>query len=164
MDLQVKDLTLTIRPGTVEDVPLLLSFIRSMAAFENIPVSAGEETLRESLFGETPAAQTLLVFSAEQPVAYLIYFFTFSSMVGKKGLWLDDLYVDPAYRGRGIGRALLEVLAGIAAEKGCGRFEWTVLDWNQNAIRLYESLGARILTEWRLCRMDEDQLKRIARK
>jgi GNAT superfamily N-acetyltransferase len=163
MQIKAGDLAIEIRPGTPEDVPMLLAFIRSMAAFEKIPVTATEEILQDSLFGGDPAASTLFAFIDGIPAAYLIYFYTFSSMVGKRGLWLDDLYVDPAFRGRGVGRALMEHLAGIAAANHCGRFEWTVLDWNQHAIRLYERLGANILSDWRLCRIDEDQLKKIGK-
>lgn len=158
MIFNVGNIKVEIRAGTAADVPLLLSFIRSMAAFEKLTVSATEESLREALFGEKPAAYTLFAFVDGSPIAYVTYFFTFSTMVGKRGLWLDDLFIDPAFRSRGIGKALMVYLAAIAEENQCGRFEWIVLDWNETAIRFYKSLGANILPDWRVCRLDEDQL------
>ena len=162
MKLAVDDLEIEVRPGTAEDVPLLLSFIHSMAEFENLEVTATEDLLRESLFGESPAAHTLLAFADDQPAAYVVYFFTFASMVGKRGLWLDDLFVSPEFRGRGIGKALMACLAEIAIESNCGRFEWMVLEWNRSAINLYQRLNATLLDEWRLCRLDEGRLAPIA--
>ncbi len=162
MRLTIADLTLEVRPGTADDVPLILSFIKSMADFEHLQVDATEETLRQSLFGERPAAHTLLAFVEGRPAAYVIYFFTFSSMVGKRGLWLDDLFVSPEFRRKGIAKALMAYLADLAIQNRCGRFEWTVLDWNERAINLYKSLGADILDEWRVCRMGEPQLSGLA--
>ncbi len=162
MVLAVNDIEVEVRAGTPADMPLLLSFIRSMAAFEKLPVTATEESLRAALFGEAPAARTLLAFVDGSPIAYATYFFTFASMVGKRGLWLDDLFVAPAFRGKGIGQALMAYLADIARQNECGRFEWIVLDWNEGAIGFYRSLGAKILTEWRICRLDEAQLPRVA--
>ena len=104
MILPVNNLEIDGRTGTVADVPLLLSFICSMAAFEKLEVSATEESLRESLYGETPAARFLLVFVNGSPIGYVTYFFTFATMVGKRGLWLDDIYIDPAWRGKGTGK------------------------------------------------------------
>jgi len=158
----IDDLEVEFREGTVDDVSLLLSFIRAMAEFEKLTVTATEESLRDALFGGAPAARVLFGFVRGEPVAYAIYFFTFSSMLGKRGLWLDDLFVAPAFRGRGIGRALMAHLAGVAMRHGCGRFEWIVLDWNEKAIDLYKRLGASILDEWRLCRLDEAQLPGVA--
>jgi GNAT superfamily N-acetyltransferase len=162
MILLANDIKVEVRAGAKSDVPLLLSFIRSMAAFENLDVSATEESLAEALFGESPVACTLLAFAEGKPVAYVTYFFTFSTMVGKRGLWLDDLFIDPAFRGKGIGQALMAYLADIAMKNHCGRFEWTVLDWNESAIGFYRRLGATVLTDWRVCRMDETQLARVA--
>ena len=143
-----------IRKGTVEDVPLILSFIREMAAFENLPIYTTEEGLKEVLYGDHPAAQVILVYIGDTPVAYANYFFTFSSMVGKRGIWLDDIYVCPAYRGKKIGRAIMAYVAQIAVDHDCGRFEWSVLDWNENAIQFYKKLGANIMEEWRICRLE----------
>jgi GNAT superfamily N-acetyltransferase len=141
---------------------LLLSFIRSMAAFEKLEVTATEESLAAALFGEAPAARTLLAFVGGKPVAYATYFFTFATMVGRRGLWLDDLFVDPAFRGQGIGRALMAYLAGVARENQCARFEWMVLDWNEPAIGFYRRLDATVLDEWRICRLAGPQLSRLA--
>jgi GNAT superfamily N-acetyltransferase len=160
--LAANNLNLEVRPATVDDIPLLLSFIHSMAAFEKLAVSATEESLQDALFGAEPAGRALLVFLDGQPVAYVTYFFTFATMVGKRGLWLDDLYIDPAYRGRGIGQALMAYLAEIALRNRCGRFEWMVLDWNEAAIAFYRRLGAELLHDWRICRLDEGQLPALA--
>lgn len=162
MVVVANDIEVELRAGTVADVPVLLAFIRSMAAFEKLAVSATEESLRTALFGEAPAARTLLAFVDGKPIAYLTYFFTFSTMVGKRGLWLDDLFIDPSFRGRGIGRALMAYLAQVALEHQCGRFEWMVLEWNDVALEFYKSLGAHLLADWRICRLNEDQLPAVA--
>lgn len=162
MKLGVKDLEIEVRAGTVDDVPLLLSFIRSMAAFEKLEVTATEETLRESLFGTCPAAHTLFAFVDGRPAAYAVYFFSFATMVGKRCLWLDDLFVHPDFRGKGIAGALMAYLADLAIENKCGRFEWIVLDWNKSAIEFYQGLGAKVLDDWRVCRLGEDDFVRVA--
>ena len=164
MKLGVTDLAIEVRPGTVDDVPLLLSFIRSMAEFEKLEVTATEEVLRESLFSDRPAAHTLLALVDGKAAAYVVYFFTFSTMLGKRGLWLDDLYVAPDFRGRGIAKALMAYLADLAIKNKCGRFEWMVLDWNRAAIDLYRELGATLLDDWRVCRLDEDGLASVAQQ
>jgi GNAT superfamily N-acetyltransferase len=161
MVLMANNLEVDVRAGTVADVPVLLEFFGSMAAFEKLTVSATEESLRAALFGENPAARTLLAYVDGKPIAYAIYFFTFSTMVGKRGLWLEDLFIDAAFRGKGIGKALMTYLAGIAVQNDCGRFEWIVLDWNASAIRFYTRLGATLLADWRICRLDEAQLSRL---
>lgn len=162
MILAVNGLEVDVRAGTIDDVPLLMAFIRSMAEFEKLAVRATEDSLREALFGETPAARTLLAFVEGKPVAYMTYFFTFASMAGRRGLWLDDLFVDAAYRGKGIGGALMAYLADIALQNQCACFEWMVLDWNESAIRFYERLGAQVRGDWRICRLDGAQLSRVA--
>jgi GNAT superfamily N-acetyltransferase len=151
-----------VRAGTIDDVPLLLSFIHSMAEFEELEVTATEELLKESLFGELPAAHTLLAYVDGRPAAYPIYFFTFASMVGKRGLWLDDLFVSPDFRGKGIAKALMAYLADVAIHRKCGRFEWMVLEWNRSAIEFYRAMGATLLDDWRICRLDEDGLAGVA--
>lgn len=151
-----------VRPATAGDVPLLMAFVRAMAAFEKLACSATEDSLRDALFGPSPAGHALLAFAGGSPVAYVTYFFTFGTMVGKRGLWLDDLFVDPAFRGRGIGRAVMAHLAGIAVHHGCARFEWMVLDWNEPALRFYERLGADVLHDWRICRLEDAQISRLA--
>jgi len=162
MILAAGDLEIEVRPGTAADIPLLLSFIYSMAEFEKLEVTATEETLRESLFGECPAAHTLLAFADGRLAAYVTYFFTFATMVGKRGLWLDDLFVYPHFRGRGIARLLMAYLADVAVQNNCGRFEWMVLDWNESAIDFYRGLGATVLDDWRICRLDEGSLANLA--
>lgn len=162
MRIVATDLEIEVRTGTDDDVALLLSFIRKMAEFEKLEVHTTEETLRESLFGDRPAAQTLLAFAEGKPVAYAVYFFTFATMVGKRGLWLDDLYVNPPFRGKGIGKALLAYLAQLAIENKCGRFEWMVLDWNKSATGFYQGMGAAVLDDWRIYRLDEEGFARVA--
>jgi GNAT superfamily N-acetyltransferase len=154
MLIHADQIDIEIRPGSREDIPLLLAFIRSMAEFEKLEATTDEESLSEALFGENPAAHTLLAFVNDQPIAYVTYFFTFASMTGKRGLWLDDIYVNPAWRGKGIGKALMLHLARVAVQNNCARFEWMVLDWNKSAIDFYEKLGAKVLDEWRICRID----------
>jgi GNAT superfamily N-acetyltransferase len=154
MKTMAGELEIEIREGTKDDVPLILSFIREMAAFENLPVVATEAGLQEILFGDHPAAQVILVYIGDTPVAYANYFFTFSSMVGKRGIWLDDIYVRPEYRGKKIGRTIMAYVAQAALDHDCGRFEWSVLDWNENAIQFYKKLGANIMEEWRICRLE----------
>jgi GNAT superfamily N-acetyltransferase len=163
MKFSLADFDIDVRPGTLDDIPQLLTFIRQMAEFEKLEVPTTETILKESLFGDRPAASFFLVYVDDQPVAYVTYFFTFSSMVGKRGLWLDDLFVIPEFRRRGIAKALMPYIADIAKQNDCGRFEWIVLDWNQNAIEFYKKLGAEILPEWHLCRLDEEILTRVAK-
>ena len=162
MTLVARDVDVEVRAGTIADVPLLLSFIHAMAAFENLTVSATEESLAASLFGERPAAHTLLAFVSGNPIGYVTYFFTFGTMVGKRGLWLDDLFIDPDFRGKGIGQALMAYLADIAVQNQCARFEWMVLDWNEPAIGFYRRLGASFLDDCRICRLDEPHIARVA--
>jgi GNAT superfamily N-acetyltransferase len=160
--LTAGDLDVEVRTAVVDDVPRLLSFIHAMAAFEHLEVTATEESLRAALFGDNPAARVLLAFVDGEPIAYVTYFFTFGTMSGKRGLWLDDLFIVPEFRRKGIGQALMKHLATIAVEHDCGRFEWMVLEWNDRAIRLYERLGAQFLADWRVCRLNEAETKRLA--
>lgn len=157
-------MNLQIRDGTASDVALLLSFVQQMAEFEELSVTATEAMLRETLFGDDPVGRVLFASVDGREVAYATWFFSFGSMAGKRGLWLDDLFVLPAYRGKGIGTAMLAHLADIAMQHDCARFEWTVLDWNENAIEFYRRLGATILPDWRICRLDEAQLPTMAAK
>ncbi|MBL9160181.1 MAG: GNAT family N-acetyltransferase [Verrucomicrobiales bacterium] len=153
-----------IRPVSPEDLPELLAMIRELADFERLThlVTATEADYHESLFGETPAAEALLAEENGRPVGYAVYFSTFSTFVGRAGVWLEDLYVRPDHRGKGYGKALLKAVGAIAHERGAGRYEWTVLDWNQQAIDLYERAGGEILPEWRIVRMDGDRLRAFA--
>ncbi|MCP4180201.1 MAG: GNAT family N-acetyltransferase [bacterium] len=164
MKIRTTDLEIEIRHGTVNDIPLLLSFINSMAEFEKLEVTATEEILKESLFGKNPAAETFFAYIDEQPVAYAVYFFSFSTMTGKRVLWLDDLFVHTDFRGRGIGKTLLAYLAQLSIQNNCSRFEWIVLDWNKSAIEFYKKMGATIHDNWHICRVNENELSNIADK
>lgn len=162
--MSAEEINLTIRAATAADVPLLLEFIRAMAAFEKLQVPATEEDLRKSLFGEEPAAIPLLAFVDDKPAAYAVYFFSFSTMLGKRGLWLDDVFVNPDFRGKGIGEAIMAYLASVAVQKDCARFEWMVLDWNEPAINLYKKLDATFLETWLPCRLAGEELAKLAQR
>ena len=155
-----------IRPATVADVPIILQLIRDLAAYERAPneVAATEEQLRQVLFGQRPAAEVVLAFEKAVPVGFAVYFHNFSTWLGRPGIYLEDLFVKPEFRGRGYGRALLEHLAGIAYDRGCGRMEWAVLNWNEPAIQFYDKLGAKPLDEWRIFRLTRDGIARLAGK
>jgi GNAT superfamily N-acetyltransferase len=141
---------LSIRPAQASDVPQILAFIKALALYERAPheVLATEEILLHSLFGPTPQAQVLLCFQEQVAVGFAVYFFSYSTWLGKKGIYLEDLFVLPEYRGLGAGKALLQKLAQIAVTEQCGRLEWSVLDWNTPAIDFYRSLGAVPQDEW----------------
>ncbi len=153
---------LQIRAVTEADVPLLLEFIHGIAEYERLDheVVATEESLRHALFGSRPSAEAVLAFWEGEAAGFAVFFTNFSTFVGRAGMYLEDLFVKPAFRRRGIGRALFLHLAGLAATRHCGRFEWVALDWNEPAARFYEELGARRLEEWRLYRMDAAALQR----
>lgn len=154
----------TIRPANVADVPIILQLIRDLATYERAPneVEATEQQLTKVLFGEKPAAEVLLLFEADVPVGFAVFFHNFSTWLGRPGLYLEDLFVKPEHRGKGYGRALLVKLAGIARERGCGRMEWAVLDWNEPAIEFYKKLGAGPLNEWRIFRLTRDGIANLA--
>jgi GNAT superfamily N-acetyltransferase len=153
-----------IRPATAADVPLILEFIRDLAVYEKLlhEVETTEERLHATLFGPRPAAECLLAFSAGAPAGFAIYFTNYSTFLAKPGLYLEDLFVRPAFRGQGIGKALLLHLAKLANARGCGRMEWSVLDWNQPAIEFYEAVGARRMKEWQICRLTGAALEQYA--
>src|SRR5437899_1937124 len=144
-----------IRPAGVDDVPVILELIRDLATYERAPheVTATEQQLVDVLFGERPAAEVLLVFEEESPVGFAVYFYNFSTWLGRPGLYLEDLFVKPEKRGKGYGRALLVALAKIARDRGCGRMEWAVLDWNEPAIKFYRALGAKPMDHWTVLRL-----------
>ncbi len=155
---------LAIREATAADVPLVLQLVRELAEYEREPaaVTATEDDLRRDGFGETPMFHVLVAEWDGAPAGFAFWFHNYSTWQGRPGLYLEDLFVRPAFRGRGVGRALLLRLARIAVERGCGRFQWQVLDWNASAIAFYESLGARRLGEWLTMRVDGDALARLA--
>jgi len=145
-------------------VPELLTLIRELARFERLEheVESTAALLRKSFFGKRPAAGALLADHRGEAIGYAIYFFTFSSFVGRPGIWLEDLYVRPGFRGRGLGKRLIETVARIGTKRNCGRFEWTALNWNQKALDFYGGLGARAMDEWVLLRLDACGLRRLA--
>src|SRR5437764_8553308 len=155
---------LQIRPARVEDVPVILELIRDLATYELAPdeVTATEEQLVDVLFGERPAAEVLLAFEGKSPVGFAIFFHNFSTWLRRPGLYLEDLFVKPEKRGRGYGRALLVELAKIARDRGCGRMEWAVLDWNEPAMKFYRALGAKPMDEWTVFRLTRDGIERLA--
>jgi len=153
-----------IRPARVADVPVILELIRDLATYERAPddVTATEEQLVDVLFGDRPVAEVLLAFEAGSPVGFAVFFRNFSTWLGRPGLYLEDLFVKPKKRGKGYGRALLIYLAKIALERGCGRMEWAVLDWNEPAIKFYHALGAKPMDEWTVFRLTRDGIARLA--
>jgi GNAT superfamily N-acetyltransferase len=157
---------LRIAPATESDVPIILSFIRKLAEYEKLShlVVATEESIREHVFGANPVAEVLLADWNEEAVGFALYFRNFSTFLGQAGIYLEDLFVEPAHRGKGIGKALLSLLAKIALERGYGRLEWTVLDWNTPSTKFYRSLGAIPLDEWTAYRLTGDALHRLAAK
>ena len=157
-------MSLTIRLATRTDVPLILRFIRGLAEYERLPdaVVATEALLAEQLFGSHPGAEVLIAEWDGAPAGFALFCQNFSTFLGRRGLWLEDLYVEPAHRGQGIGKALLARLAATAIERDCGRLEWSVLDWNSDAIGFYRSLGAFAMDEWTTYRVIGDALVQLA--
>jgi GNAT superfamily N-acetyltransferase len=153
-----------IRSARVEDVPIILQLIRDLATYERAPdeVTATEKQLVDVLFAERPAAEVLLAFEGESPVGFAVYFYNFSTWLGRSGLYLEDLFVKPDKRGNGYGRALLVELAKIARDRECGRMEWAVLDWNEPAIKFYRALGAKPMHEWTVFRLTRDGIAGLA--
>jgi GNAT superfamily N-acetyltransferase len=160
-------MALDIRPATADDVPLVLDFVRGLADYERMldQVQATEASLRASLFpaGSAPNVHCVIGSVDGVPAGFALYFFNYSTFLARPGLYLEDLFVKPEHRGAGLGKALLLYLAALANERGCGRMEWAVLDWNEPAIGFYESLGAKRLREWQLCRLDGASLSKYAR-
>ena len=154
----------TIRPATKQDIPEILAFIRQLAEYEKLlhEVRADEATLEHSLFGPSPKAYAILAEEAGKPVGFAVYFYNFSTFLGKPGLYIEDLFVNPSSRGRGIGKKMLQYLGHKAVEEGCGRLEWWVLDWNKSAIDFYRSLGAEPMDEWTVFRVTGPALKKLA--
>ncbi|MBX3708598.1 MAG: GNAT family N-acetyltransferase [Gammaproteobacteria bacterium] len=155
-----------MKSATVNDIPLILSFIKELADYEKLPheVLATEEVLRESLFGEKPVAEVLLGYLNDEPVSFLVFFHNFSTFLGKPGLYLEDIFVRPEARGKGIGQKMLAYLAHLAQARNCGRMEWSVLDWNEPAINFYQRLGAKPMSEWTVYRVTDNELNELAAK
>jgi GNAT superfamily N-acetyltransferase len=153
-----------IRPATRADIPLILSLVRELAAFEHLEheVVADEASIGDTMFGPDANAEALIAELDGAPVGFALYFHNVSTFLGRRGLYLEDLFVRPAARGSGIGRALLAALARIALERNCGRMNWAVLDWNEPAIEFYRSLGAELVESWRICRLDGAALRALA--
>ena len=188
---RIRAMSFRLRAAVPEDVPELLRLIRALAEFERLThlLKVTPEALERHLFGERPAAEAWVAELAAQRAAgdrtrtgaadvvprgdadgaaggpvvgFALFFTNFSTFLGRPGLYLEDLFVEPAHRGRGIGKALLRALGRLAVERGCGRFEWSVLDWNAGAIGFYEAMGAQLLPDWRICRVTGEALRRFA--
>lgn len=155
---------LTIRAATPADVKQILTFIRALAVYEREPdaVMATEEDLIRHGFGENPYYQCLMAEWGGEPAGFALYFYDYSTWLGRPGIYLEDVFVDPPFRGRGIGKALLQRLAAIALEKGCARLKWQVLDWNTPAIEFYQGLGAEFMDTWRSVRLSGEALRKLA--
>ena len=156
---------LDIIPATSADVPLILQLIRELAAYEKLSheVVATEGLLHRALFGDGPPVEALIVRADGEAAGFALFFHNFSTFLARPGIYLEDLFVRPAFRGRGIGKALLKHLAQLACARGCGRLEWAVLDWNKPAIDFYESLGATAMREWVINRVSGEALEKLAR-
>lgn len=155
---------LTITPAVPDDVPLILRLIQGLAEYERLADEcvATEEQLRASLFGPTPAAEVVIARVHGEPAGFALFFHNYSTFLARRGLYLEDLFVLPAFRGQGVGKALLTHLARLAVARDCGRFEWWVLDWNVDAIRFYQSLGAEPMNDWTVYRLTGDALRTLA--
>ena len=157
-------MSFAVRPAVDSDVPLVASLIRELAEFERLlhEVRLTEEGLRESLFGERRYAEVVIAEDAEgAPIGFALFYHSYSTFLGRPGIYLEDLFVRPAHRGSGVGKALLRHLARLAEERGCGRLEWAVLDWNEPAIRFYRGLGARPTSGWSVYRLEGEALRRM---
>jgi GNAT superfamily N-acetyltransferase len=153
-----------IEPARERDVPLILRFIKDLAEYEKLSdqVEATEATLRQSLFETSPAAEVVIAYVGDEPAGFAVFFQSFSTFLGRPGLYLEDLFVLPEFRGRGAGRGLLIHLAGLAVERGYGRMEWSVLDWNELALGVYRKAGAQPMDEWTVHRLTGDALRQLA--
>ncbi len=157
--------THTVRSALPADLAAIVSLIRELADFEKLShlVVVTAESLHPHLFGPRPAAEAVVAEVQGKVVAFALFFTNFSTFLGQPGLYLEDLYVQPAHRSTGLGKALLSHLGALAVARGCGRFEWSVLDWNQRAIEFYQKMGATVMPDWRICRVTGDALKAFAR-
>ena len=155
-----------IRQAVENDVATILALIKDLAEYENLSheVAATEDDIRQSLFGDRPVAEALIGEHEGVPISFALFFYNFSTFLGKPGIYLEDLYVKSDFRGNGFGRKMLAHIAGLAKERNCGRFEWSVLDWNAPAIRTYDRLNARPMKEWILYRLTGDALEKLAQE
>ena len=162
--METADARPTLRPAREDDAPLILALVRELAEYERAPdeCRATEPALRATLFGPTPQAEVVVAEWEGEPAGFALFFHNYSTWEARRGLYLEDLFVRPAFRGRGVGRALLEHLARVAVARGCGRFEWSVLDWNEPAVGFYRALGARSMDGWTVMRVDGDELRTLA--
>jgi len=154
----------SIDPATPSDIPLVLSLVRELAEYEGLAreVQATEALLHEALFGPSPVAHAVIARDGGTPAGFALYFFSFSTFLARPGLYLEDLFVRPAFRRRGLGRQLLAHLARLAVDRGCGRMEWSVLNWNETALRVYRAAGARPMSEWTVQRLTGQALRDLA--
>ena len=159
----LKDNTITIKKAKRQDVPLILSLIKELAEFEKLPheVVATEKAMYKNLFGQKKFAEVLLAYYDNRPAGMALFFHNYSTFEGKPGIYLEDLYVKPEFRSKGIGKSLLLKLIRIAGKRKCGRVEWAVLDWNQSAIDFYTKLGAECMDSWKIFRLTKDKIKKI---
>jgi GNAT superfamily N-acetyltransferase len=157
-------MTVSIQPAQPSDVPQILALVRALAEYEKLShgVVGTEEQLRQELFGAQPVIECVLAKEAERALGFALFFHNFSTFLARRGVYLEDLFVVPEARGRGIGKALMRHGARLAVERGCGRYEWAVLDWNQPAIDFYESIGAVVMPDWRIFRMSGEALESFA--
>lgn len=157
-------MAITVLPALATDVPIILSFIRALAEFEKLShqVTATEQSLRDTLFGERRFAEAVVARVDGTPAGYALFFHNYSTFRAQPGIYLEDLFVLPEFRKQGVGKALLVEVAKIAHQRGCGRFEWTVLDWNTTAIDFYKRIGADVLSDWRVCRVNEQGIAKLA--
>ena len=163
--IETKMKGLKFKIATEQDIPVILDFIKQIAIYEKMldKVSATEESLKESIFDNNRAEALLIEFNNEV-IGYIIYFFNFSTFVGREGLYLEDLYIKPEYRGNGIGKKSFELLVHIAKENKCERLEWTCLDWNEPSLKFYKSIGAKQMNEWIIHRLDKEAIDKITDK
>ena len=154
-----------IRCAEEKDCELILQFIRRLADYEKLlhEVTATVDDVSRDLFSATPSAHALIAYEDDKPVGFALYFYNFSTFLTRRGLYLEDIFIEPDYRGKGYGKALLRYLAQKAVKEKCGRFEWVVLEWNKPAIGFYEKMGAKLMTDWRLCRLTGEALERFAK-
>ncbi len=165
MEYLLKEEHLSVRKAVFEDAGLIAQLIQALAAYEKAPDQcfATKEKIEQTIFREE-SAKTLIVECDGKPIGFALYFYNYSTWTARKGLYLEDLFIIPEMRGKGFGKKVLKILAGIAKEEGCGRFEWVCLDWNQPSIAFYKSLGAKPMDEWTIYRLEQDGINKLAEK